>query len=438
MELMPVKTAAAQMHEFEDLHAIAGKAAIVRTVYEGKDISPYWDALMARVSADVSDAGAFMDLAIILQTLGKSHEAAITQKGALEMSRNYHIRNGSGSGLRVLVIATRGDFMANTPIEFLLESSDANIFLHYVDELTPHLDDVPEHDVAFVAVGESPENLAVLENLEHLLTSWTGPIVNNAPRRVIDLSREGVAEAFRNEPAILAPLTTRIARQTLVDLSAELLSINLIDGLTSFPIILRPIGTHAGHGMEKIGSADAIAAYLTSRPEAEFYIAPFVDYSDEDGKFRKQRIAVIDGKPYASHLAISDHWMVHYLSAGMAEHAERRLEEASWMANFEADFAVRHADAFAALHRRLGLDYFAIDCAELSDGRLLLFEADVAMIVHSMDSETVFPYKKQSMATLFAAFEDALASRTRDGKTLRGQQAHGSNQAGVVSLVEAL
>jgi hypothetical protein len=212
----------------------------------------------------------------------------------------------------------------------------------------------------------------------------------------------------------------------------------LIDGLTSFPIILRPIGTHAGHGMEKIGSADAIAAYLTRRPEAEFYIAPFVDYSDDDGKFRKQRIAVIDGKPYASHLAISDHWMVHYLSAGMAEHAERRLEEASWMANFEADFAVRHADAFAALHRRLGLDYFAIDCAELSDGRLLLFEADVAMIVHSMDSETVFPYKKQSMATLFAAFEDALASRTRDGKPLRGQQAHGSNQAGVVSLVEAL
>jgi hypothetical protein len=122
----------------------------------------------------------------------------------------------------------------------------------------------------------------------------------------------------------------------------------------------------------------------------------------------------------------------------MAEHAERRLEEASWMADFETDFAVRHADAFATLHRRLGLDYFAIDCAELSDGRLLLFEADVAMIVHSMDSETVFPYKRQAMATLFAAFEDALAKRAREANALRGPQAHGSSQAGVVSLVEAL
>lgn len=431
-----MRIAAAQIDELEDLHPIAGKAAIVRTVYEGRDISPYWDALMARVSADVSDAGAFMDLSIILQTLGKSHEAAITQKGALEMSRKYHIRNGSGKGLRVLVIATRGDFMANTPIEFLLESSHANILLHYVDELTSHLNDVPDHDVAFVAVGESPENLAVLENLERLLANWTGPIVNNAPRRVIDLSREGVAAAFRDEPAILAPITTRVARQTLVDLSTSSLSIDLIDGLTCFPVILRPIGTHAGHGMEKIGSTEAIAAYLAGRPEAEFYIAPFIDYSNEDGKFRKQRIAVIDGKPYASHLAISDHWMVHYLSAGMAEHAERRLEEASWMADFSTDFAVRHADAFAALHRRLGLDYFAIDCAELSDGRLLLFEADVAMIVHSMDSETVFPYKKQSMATLFAAFEDALARRARDLDAQRGGEANATKQAGLVSLVQ--
>jgi hypothetical protein len=95
----------------------------------------------------------------------------------------------------------------------------------------------------------------------------------------------------------------------------------------------------------------------------------------------------------------------------MAQHAERREEEALWMANFDNDFALRHAAAFDALHRRFGLDYFAIDCAELADGRLLMFEADVAMIVHSMDSEAVFPYKKTSMNKLFAAFEGALRER---------------------------
>ena len=71
--------------------------------------------------------------------------------------------------------------------------------------------------------------------------------------------------------------------------------------------------------------------------------------------------------------------------------------------------APRHAQAFAALHAALGLDYFAIDCAELPDGRLLLFEADVAMILHAMDSETLYPYKRAPMLRLFAAFQAHLA-----------------------------
>ena len=179
----------------------------------------------------------------------------------------------------------------------------------------------------------------------------------------------------------------------------------------AYPLIARPIGTHAGGGLEKIVSRAELAAYLGSRKEAQFFIAPFIDYCSPDGKFRKQRIAVIDGKAFASHLAISDHWMVHYLSAGMAAHSDRRAEEAEWMREFETGFAVRHAAAFAALHRRLGLDYFAIDCAELADGRLLLFEADVAMIVHAMDSSATFPYKKLAMRQLFAAFEQALLKR---------------------------
>jgi hypothetical protein len=415
-----LKSAAAQVPEFADVDTILGKAAIVRTIYEGRDITPTWERLMASLSLDPANAGAFMDLSIILHTLGKKDEAVTTQTAALDISRNYRISNGQGTGLNVLVIVTAGDFMANTPIEFLLESTDTNILLHYVDVETRDLHGAPAHDVAFVAVGESPENRPVLENLERLLADWSGPIINNAPRRIIDLSREGVSDAFKHEPSILAPQTTRIAREELEGLAAGTTAIDAIGGVACFPVIVRPIGTHAGHGMEKIISPEALATYLGERSEIEFYIAPFIDYSSEDGKFRKQRIAVINGRPYASHLAISDHWMVHYLSAGMAQHGERRAEEASWMANFEADFAVRHARAFDALHRRIGLDYFAIDCAELSNGRLLLFEADVAMIVHSMDSEAVFPYKKKAMSTLFSAFDNTLAQRVARANSTSG------------------
>ncbi|WP_421917268.1 ATP-grasp domain-containing protein [Mesorhizobium sp.] len=388
-----------------------GKAPIVRAVFEGRDISPLWDRLFGRVSADLTDAAAFMDVSILLHAIGEQDKAALSQKAALEISRTYRIRNGRGTGPNVLVFVTAGDFMANTPIEFLLEESDANILLHYVDADTPDLKDVPEHDVAFVAVGESAANLAVLENLERLLHGWAGPIMNNAPRLIVGLSRDGVAEALKEEPSILAPPAARVDRAAIEKLACGETEVGSILVANTFPVVVRPLGTHAGKGMEKISTRAELSTYLNTHDEGEFYVTPFIDYSGTDHKFRKQRIAFINGRTYASHLAVSEHWMVHYLNAGMTQHEDRRAEEALWMANFDSDFAVRHARSFDALHRRLGLDYFAIDCAELPDGRLLVFEADVAMIVHAMDWESIFPYKKSAMRKLFAAFEHALVRR---------------------------
>ncbi len=111
-------------------------------------------------------------------------------------------------------------------------------------------------------------------------------------------------------------------------------------------------------------------------------------------------------------MGISSHWMVHYLNAGMTESAEKRAEEASAMADFDQGFARRHAAAFEALHQRLDLDYYSIDCAETADGRLLVFEADAAAIIHMMDPPDLFPYKQTQMRRVFAAFEDMLRRRT--------------------------
>ena len=42
------------------------------------------------------------------------------------------------------------------------------------------LDDLPPHDVAFMAIGESPENAETLLVMTRLLAHWRGPIFNNA------------------------------------------------------------------------------------------------------------------------------------------------------------------------------------------------------------------------------------------------------------------
>jgi hypothetical protein len=103
----------------------------------------------------------------------------------------------------------------------------------------------------------------------------------------------------------------------------------------------------------------------------------------------------------------------------MAKNAAKRAVEQEWMENFDTDFAARHRTSFEALYRHVGLDYFGIDCAELPDGRLLVFELDVAMFVHSMDDAVVFPYKHVAMRKLFAGFVEAVGEAAVNGTVSR-------------------
>jgi len=95
---------------------------------------------------------------------------------------------------------------------------------------------------------------------------------------------------------------------------------------------------------------------------------------------------------------------VHYLNAGMVESGAKRAMEAEAFADFDTGFAWRHRAALAAIDGWIGLDYHQIDCAETPDGRLLLFEADTAAIVHMMDPPDMFPYKAPQMRRVVEAF----------------------------------
>lgn len=380
---------------------IVGLEAIMRLAYSGADLGGLWAELLERVQADASDAAALMDMSTILMVSGHRDAALETQQQAIGLRRDFVRRHGRGDALTVLALATAGDFMANTPLDFLLSGSDITLRYRYVDAATVSLAELPPHDLLFLAVGESPENRPVLARCAELLAGWGGPAMNGRASDILGLTRDDVCRRLADEASICAPMTVLADRESLAQAAAD----------APFPLIIRPVGSHAGQGLEKVEDLTGLTSYLAASPATRFYVAPFVDYRSPDGLFRKQRIAFIGGRAFPSHLAVSEHWMVHYLSAGMAEDAARRGEEAEWMETFDREFAVRHAEAFAALHRRLGLDYFGIDCAELADGRLLVFEADVAMIVHDLDPEDVFPYKKPAMRRLFSAFQAELIAR---------------------------
>ena len=385
-----------------------GLVPLMRQAFTGIDLKPLGAQLVARAAVAPEDANALMDLSTVLQLTGHREVALATQAQALAIQPLYSVPAARPSKpVRVLVVMAPGDLMANTPVEFLVEDSDVHLDLFYVGDGVVAPARLPEHDLVFVAVGESDANQPLLSVLADLLQTWPRPVLN-APARIASLSRDGASSLLRSVAGLLMPACVRITRRILDDIGANRAAFESFSADSRFPIIIRPIGSHAGQSLQKLDRASDIKPYLQKTPEAEFYISRFVDYRSEDGLFRKYRVILIDGRPYICHMAISAHWMIHYLNAGMTENADKRAEEARFMEDFNSSFALRHQDAFRKISDRLGLDYVGLDCAETMEGQLLVFEADSDMIVHAMDPVDRFAYKQPVMARLFAGFRQML------------------------------
>jgi glutathione synthase/RimK-type ligase-like ATP-grasp enzyme len=380
-----------------------GLADYAQLVFARADLQPTWDALMARASASPPDVGAMLDLSTILQLVGQREQGLALQADALARQRHYRRTLGTGRGPRLLALVAAGDMMASTPVEFMLAGWNGELDLYFLRPDDPPLDaalgPIPEHDLAILAVGESDANAPILAALAEAVAKWPKPMLNAAPDSIAALGRDRAPARLAGARGLVAPPTQRTPRDELAALAS------------GFPMIVRPVDSHAGAGLEKLMNPTEVTGYLARRPEPLFYVSPFIDYAGGDGRFRKLRVALVAGRPFIVHMAVSDHWMIHYLNAGMDADPVKRGEEAALMESFDAGFAARHARAFAALHRTFGLDYFAVDCAEDREGRLLLFEADTAMIVHDMDPPDLYPYKAPAMAKLFAAFQALVAAR---------------------------
>jgi glutathione synthase/RimK-type ligase-like ATP-grasp enzyme len=330
------------------------------------------------------------------------------QGKALRIRQLCHQPSANGqTGIRLLAIMRPGDMMDNTPVDFLLEDSDVALDILYLSLDLPFPASLPDHDVLIVSIGQSDQNQPLLEQVGELIKSSPHPVLN-APDRITLLSRDSVSALLKSTPGVEIPATARIDKAGLHQIchGEKSISALLADGY--FPIIIRPLGSHAGEGLAKIDCLAAIADYLDARPENEFNVARFVDYRGSDGLYRKSRIVLIEGKPYACHLAISENWMIHYKNADMSESAEKRAEEASFMVDFDEVFARRHQEAFRIIGERMGLDYLVIDCGETPDGKLLIFEADNLGFIHALDPVDIYPYKRPQMRKIFGAFYEML------------------------------
>jgi hypothetical protein len=398
--------------------SLTNVAQLLKMAFDGNDLTPLREQMIARLESGPADAAARMDLCAIEQILGRQSEGLRFQAEALSLHRLYRSSwPASPQALRVVAFMTPGDIGSNLPIEFLLQGSDVVLYLLYIVPGQAIPDPLPEHDIAIVIAGESDLVRPVMQEIERLIPTWPCPVLN-WPDQVLRLSREEMYVALRDVPGLVMSETVRIDRASFKQLARGLVSIDQLLEATLLPLIARTIGSHAGRGLAKLDDTAAIDTYLDDHPDSEFFLSRYIDYRSPDGLFRKYRIVWIDGRPYPCHMAIADEWKVWYLNANMAESKAKRAEEARFMETFDDDFARRHAEALKGVVERFGLEYMGIDCAELPDGQLLVFEGDIALVAHDMDSPDVYPYKGPQMRKLFAAFYNMLRQKSLIGLAL--------------------
>ena len=357
---------------------------------------PALQALIAQVHQDADLGPTYMQMAHVFMLSNQHEAAAQMQARALQHQRLYRIASERTPSLRLLVIMGPGNMQNNTPIEFVLDGSDiqTDILFLLPGEAFPQT--LPQHDIAFIAVGESDKNAPLLALLETQMERWPRPVINR-PHAIPHCARDSCYQLLKSIPGVHMAKTQRLRTGDAPDMD--------------FPITLRPIDTQGGEGLQRINSVRELAAYYADHPAPAYYAAQYVDYQSADGLFRKLRIVLIDGAAYICHMAISDHWMVHYLSAGMAESAEKRQEEQRAMEGFGRGFAVRFKEPLAQIARALQLDYVTIDCTQGRDGELLVFEADSRGLIHAADPVHIFPYKPAVMQKAFDAFAALLHQR---------------------------
>jgi len=335
---------------------------------------------------------------------------------------------------RVLALAVPGDFQANLPLGPLL---DADTELHTLwlrdpaailaDPLGAAAGHVPPFDCLFLAIAEDDRHAQALLAADALVRALGRPAINRGAA-VAALSRTGAA-------ALLAGLPGAVVPQPRPATRAELACPAWRDahGL-ALPLIVRPARSHAGHGLERIDDPAALdrllargdAAPLDTGPLGTgpadtglFHATPYHDYRSSDGLYRKYRVIFVDGVPMPYHLAIHDHWAVWYYNAAMHRHADRRAEEAAFLADLAGQLP---APALAALHAipaRVGLDYFGLDCAVLPDGRLLVFEVETGMLVHADEPGPMFDYKRAFVPRISRAVSAMIDGRVAASKEAR-------------------
>jgi glutamate/tyrosine decarboxylase-like PLP-dependent enzyme/Flp pilus assembly protein TadD len=311
-----------------------------------------------------------------------------------------------GEGAPISLLMLTGTAGGNIPLRHLLDDRIFRtfvVFAEYFDLATP----LPPHQIVFNAIGDADLAPAALSAARSVLALTTAPVVNS-PANVALTGRDAIAQRLSGIPGVITPAAVTLPRALLAGADA---ATTLARHGFEFPLLIRTPGFHTGRHFLRVESIADLPASLAQLPGDRLTVLRYLDARGRDGKSRKYRVMMIDGRLYPLHVAISDDWKIHYFTAEMADNPGHRAEDADFLGNMDTVLGPRAMSALSEFQSRLALDYAGIDFGLNSAGDILLFEANATMVVNPPEPDPKWAYRRPAIERIHAAVREMLIGR---------------------------
>ncbi|MBV8435223.1 MAG: tetratricopeptide repeat protein [Candidatus Eremiobacteraeota bacterium] len=373
-----------------------GHANLALVLLRGGEAAKAREHYQTALSIDPRNTEAHRGLALALAALGEHTEAESHRDAGFGTQPIVGLPyRGEGEPVRVLSIVSAGP--GNVPWDRFI---DDRIFAVWkaVAEYCTNATVLPEHDFVLNTVGDADVAAVALERAAEIADRSGAPVLNS-PTRVAATGRVENASRMRDVEGVIAPRTVSVSRDAVAGA-----------GLT-FPFLLRAPGFHTGMHFEMIAAPADVAPALARLPGKDLFAIEYADVRGADGNARKYRVMFVGGEMFPLHLAISPDWKVHYFSADMAAHQERRAEEERFLTDPAAVLGTRAMRALSGIAERLDLDYAGADFALDRDGSVVLFEANATMVVPVAGPDPRFAYRRDAIDRIERAVRSLLLQR---------------------------
>jgi len=242
---------------------------------------------------------------------------------------------------------------------------------------------IPAVDVVVNAVSNPDTSREALGMAAKIMGGLKQPVFNR-PESILKTGRDEISSLFSNAENIVFPKTVRFQPRRLKDILRKIETREI-----SFPFILREAGFHEGRRMQLVRNMTEIRELEKYAMDGrDFYAIEFIDFASSDGLYRKYRVVVVGGISYPRHMIISDSWNVHADDRKkiMIKNPVLIEEEKVFLENFEP-FRPR---IFNSFYETLNLDFFGVDFAYDSAGKMIIFEINSAFRVIGAGDEDEF------------------------------------------------